>query len=494
MGIIILLLSLICGLTIYFQWTARLYRRELLKLNAKDHKMKRILGMGLFIVDRLPIEKIFKKPNYSILQLYGRQDYSSRVRLYEGEKIALFILIIMGTLFVACVLVLKNCSFHRVEVLEKAPYGQGNQTYHYAYEIEMKNRITEEAVTIVVPQQKPNMAQQKKTLDLLLEELPGIILNGNNGLEAVNEDLNLIKDYDDGNITLSWESENELLLRDSGEIRYNNLREEGETVKLKSTIHCYGLVKEVNYEVTLFHRPLSQDEERALVINQIKSQLSVEKLRSLVGNEIVLPKTEVNSGAKLKWYNKEKTTSVTKIMIGGLLLAGLFYRLKIYELKSQVRKKEEALLRDFPGCINKFALLMNAGLTFNRAWEKITTDYVRLKQMQGKTLDLYEEMLITLEDIGKGMSEMKAYEAFGQRCKIPEILRFTAMIMQNIKKGSHLLIGALQQQSKEALTIRQDLARKKGEKASTKLIFPMGIMFIAILIIVMTPAIITLKL
>lgn len=490
MGIILTLIVCVCGLIVYNQWTARIYSDEIIIINPKECKMKRTLGMGLFMVDHLPLEKVFKKPNYAILQLYGRQDYSYRVRLYEGEKISLFILIIFGTLLITLIMAIKSSSYHGVEELERAPYGRGDQTYHYSYELSMKDKTTQEDATIVAPEQLPNAEQRVKTLEDLIEELPKLILNGNRSLEAVTEPLDLIQDYKQGNVTLSWESENERLLLSSGEIRYNNLEREGEKVRIKALINCYGLLKEVSYEVALFHRPLSQEEERLQVINQIKSQLSLRQLRSGDKKNIQLPKSNEQYGAKMKWFNKEKSASIATILLSGFILAVFFYKLKAYELNAQVKKKEEALLREFPGCINKFALLMNAGMTFNRAWEKITIDYIKL----GEKLALYEEMLVTLEDIGKGMSEIKAYEAFGQRCKIPEILRFTALIVQNIKKGSHLLIGALQQQSKEALCLRQDLARKKGEKASTKLIFPMGIMFMAILIIVMTPAIITLKL
>lgn len=483
----------ICGLLVFHQRTYKLYLNEIQTLSQKEYKLWRYIGVGLFLLDHLPIEKLLK-PNYPILELFGKQQYSRRVRLFEAERITLFILLVFVALLVALMIGLKSFSLSDVQVLERAPYGEEDQTVHYSYELNMEKVKTNERITIVIPQQSPNQIEKEKALEEFLEDLPQLILNGNESLQHVTKQLNLFQKYKGGDITLSWESQNDRLLLSSGEIRYNNLPLVGEKVEVKGSILFYGLKKDVCYEVTLFQKPLSEDGKREQVIQRIKSQFSRENLVKISQNKITLPEELEEYGAKLKWYAGEKTVSISTILLGGLFSAAGFYWLKTVELKSQVKKREEELLREFPGCINKFTLLMNAGMTFSRAWEKITSDYIQLRQMEGEVSILYEEMLMTLEDIKKGMSEYKAYEAFSQRCKIPEILRFTSLIIQNIKKGSHLLIGALHQQSKEALCIRQDLARKKGEKASTKLIFPMGIMFMAILIIVITPAIISLKL
>lgn len=47
---------------------------------------------------------------------------------------------------------------------------------------------------------------------------------------------------------------------------------------------------------------------------------------------------------------------------------------------------------------------------------------------------------------------------------------------------------ALQGQANEAWEVRKNVAKKEGEKASSKLLLPMGIMFMIIIIIVMLPA------
>ena len=143
----------------------------------------------------------------------------------------------------------------------------------------------------------------------------------------------------------------------------------------------------------------------------------------------------------------------------------------------------------FPECIIKLTLLLNAGMTLSRAWKRISKDYYdEVSKDTTKKNYLYEEMLETLQELSNGVSEVKAYEHFGNRCKIPEMMRFTTVIIQNIKKGNDTLVAALQNQANEAWDVRKNEAKKSGEKASSKLLIPMGIMFVIIIMIVMMPA------
>lgn len=66
---------------------------------------------------------------------------------------------------------------------------------------------------------------------------------------------------------------------------------------------------------------------------------------------------------------------------------------------------------------------------------------------------------------------------------------FTATLIQNLRKGSDQLVPVLRLQAAACWENRKNIARKLGEEASTKLLFPMAIVFVAILIMVMTPAV-----
>ena len=124
------------------------------------------------------------------------------------------------------------------------------------------------------------------------------------------------------------------------------------------------------------------------------------------------------------------------------------------------------------------------------AWQKIVQDY---KQGQAKEY-IYEEMIITSNELKLGKSEVVAYESFGRRVKLLPYLRFTSLLAQNIKKGSADLLKILEVEAVESFEERKELAKRIGEEAGTKLLFPMILMLLIVLVIVIVPAFLSFKL
>ena len=156
------------------------------------------------------------------------------------------------------------------------------------------------------------------------------------------------------------------------------------------------------------------------------------------------------------------------------------------ELDERVRKRNFYIQYDFPDFLNKLVLLINAGMTVPRAWEKIVSDRKSLTP-------LYEELSITYLEIRNGKPEMAAYEDFARRCRVKEITKFITTVMQNLRKGNGELVPLLKLQSNECWQLRKNMAKRLGEEASTKLVLPLMIMFVGILVIVILPAIMQLK-
>lgn len=155
-------------------------------------------------------------------------------------------------------------------------------------------------------------------------------------------------------------------------------------------------------------------------------------------------------------------------------------------LNEKIRKRSFYIQYDFPDFLNKLVLLINAGMTVSRAWEKIVCDR--------KTMTpLYEELSATYLEIKNGKPEEAAYEDFARRCRVKEITKFVAAMIQNLKKGNGELVALLKLQSNECWQLRKNMARKLGEEASTKLVLPLMIMFVGILIIVVLPAVMQMK-
>ncbi len=146
--------------------------------------------------------------------------------------------------------------------------------------------------------------------------------------------------------------------------------------------------------------------------------------------------------------------------------------------QTQLEKKTAQILNDFADVASKLALLVNAGMIMKEAWTKVAYT---------GTTELYLEMQRVVVNMQNGVSEVDAYTEFGSRCTAPEIKKFTSTIVQGLVKGNRELVEMIKQQSREIWDAKRHRVRQQGEKAASKLLIPICIMFIGILIMIIVP-------
>ena len=190
-------------------------------------------------------------------------------------------------------------------------------------------------------------------------------------------------------------------------------------------------------------------------------------------------------GKKIQWESPADTS--------GMLLTGLFLVaamailvMKGREEQVQIQKRYEELLMDYPGLIMKFTLLVQAGMTVRKAFQKISLDYSRKKK--SKPRPAYDEIRIVCYEMESGVSESEAYRRFGERCGQAKYKTFATLLIQNLQKGSRQMADMLERESMEAWEERKRKARVLGEAAATKLLVPMIMMLMVVMAIVMIPA------
>ncbi len=165
-------------------------------------------------------------------------------------------------------------------------------------------------------------------------------------------------------------------------------------------------------------------------------------------------------------------------MFVGLLFAVAAYYYFETVTEKKIMKRSEEMLSDFSEVISKLALLTNAGMILREAWEEVayTGDGA-----------IYIEMQNTVDQMNNGYSEIDAIFNFGTRCIIPEIKKFSSTIIQGLVKGNSELTLMLMEQSKEVWAAKKQYVRRQGEKAASKLMIPICIMFIGILVMILVP-------
>ena len=200
------------------------------------------------------------------------------------------------------------------------------------------------------------------------------------------------------------------------------------------------------------------------------------------------------SGKACTWTRpKDRSGS----MLAGLFLAG---GLAVMVLSGrEVQKKElmrqEQMLLDYPPIIMKFTLLIQAGMSVRRTFQKIASDYQteigKSNETRRKKLPVrhaYEEIVIVCNELDSGVSEAEAYRHFGERCGQIKYRTFSTLLVQNLQKGSRSLADILERESEAAWEERKRKARIAGETASTKLLFPMILMLLVVMAVIMVPA------
>ncbi len=176
-----------------------------------------------------------------------------------------------------------------------------------------------------------------------------------------------------------------------------------------------------------------------------------------------------------------------KLFFSAAFILGIGFPLLIDKgLNDKIQEKRLSIQIDFPEFINKMLLLVNAGLTINKAWEKIVAD-------NRKDTPLYRELSITMAEIRAGKGEAQAYEEFARRCKIKEVIKCVSIIVLNLKKGGSQVVPALREQADDCWELRKAAAKQQGEKASSKLMIPMAIMLIGIIMVVVLPAVLSMS-
>ncbi len=145
----------------------------------------------------------------------------------------------------------------------------------------------------------------------------------------------------------------------------------------------------------------------------------------------------------------------------------------------KIRKRSEEMLSEFCEVVSKLALLTNAGMILHEAWEFVADS--------GGEGTIYKEMRNSLVEMNNGLSDIEAIRRFGNRCIIPQIRKFTSTLIQGMVKGNDELVIMLQNQSSEVWSEKKQDVRRQGEKAASKLLIPMLLMFVGILIMVIVP-------
>lgn len=206
-----------------------------------------------------------------------------------------------------------------------------------------------------------------------------------------------------------------------------------------------------------------------------------EKFRSHISYKIILSLLFLDGVYLLVAASGGKINIICVLL--GPVAAVIAYILADSLQEQNFEKRSKEIRYNFPEFLVKLILLINAGLTLDRAWGLILKD----EDKSGKKSFLINELSKTYNDMQGNIPKSKCLNDLSKRCKIQEISKFTSIVLQNLNKGSDNMVIMLEELSAECWNQRKQMARQKGEEASTKLLFPMMLMLISLFLVIMVP-------
>ena len=360
----------------------------------------------------------------------------------------------------------------------------------------------------------------------LQKQLPG----RNDSLDDVRFPLQLPQALMDGSISAEYTISPYGVIDDTSGAIVGDLTENGTPVTIEATLKVQELERICRYAAVVFPPVLTDREQFSA---ELDTALRTADSSDPTSDQIQLP--AYAGDTPLSW-SRPKGPFLTILSILTILLPALFWFQKDEKMKELAKKRRELLDLDYSELLFKLTLLIGAGLTIKGAFSRICSQQDTLqngssmpagtgtgciqhprhigsqntytqntsrkrrhesnrrhfREIKGSrpasAHPVYGEIRILLREITDGVPEETAYENFGRRCGLPTYIKLGSLLAQNLRKGSSGLTALLEKEAFLSLQQHRTAARKMGERASMRMLFPMLLMFVDVMLIMMVPA------
>ena len=309
-----------------------------------------------------------------LVPVVGRKKVSSEVRRAAVVMILVSALAILAQIS-------EEMESGGIELeLVRPSYGEGD--YEEEMTVDAEGILDGYSYQVVVPERILSKQEEQKLLEAAQQEIDDEFVKNN---WEVQEKAEIRKNYQEGAVSADWEFEPYDVVDDEGRVVEENIPENGILVKAAVTLRCESseCISERYFRVM----PKELDEEHKM-IREIENYLK--KQSADPGDSIKLP--EQLNGKKLIWNTKKEHLSEKILFLGG----GIVIILPFVEQsrKKEREKKRKALLElQYADMVSNLVLLLGAGMTVSKAWNRLTENY--MNERQKRTIcrkEVYEEM------------------------------------------------------------------------------------------------------
>lgn len=277
---------------------------------------------------------------------------------------------------------------------------------------------------------------------------------------------------------VEWSTDRPDIITAEGVVKNSDLTDQTE-VTITAKIFYGEEFRRYERRVTIVPKKYSSEE---LCVMQVQEELRKIEAEGREEKEISFPETLLGKRIRLK---ESKSNVYGFLILAAVFLPVAVYRGFVESLEKKRKRREEQAEKAYTEFVTKLSLLMAAGLTARKAFLRLQREY---QKQYGERHVLAQELHVTCQELANGRAEPAAYEAFGERMGGTAYKRTASLLAQNVTKGVQNMRHQMVAEAKEVMEEERAGIKIRGEKAGSRLVFPMMGFLILIFAILLVPA------
>jgi tight adherence protein C len=163
--------------------------------------------------------------------------------------------------------------------------------------------------------------------------------------------------------------------------------------------------------------------------------------------------------------------------------AGIGYILPSWWLDRRRKRRQKAIDHGLPDALDMMVVCVEAGVGANASLARVSREFVSTNPILSQELEL-----VTLETRA-GKSTTQALRSLADRTGVSDISSLVALLVQTERFGTSVA-DALRVHADAMRVRRMQRAEEQAGKAPLKMIFPTVLIFLATMVVILTPALI----
>ena len=423
-----------------------------------------------------------------LVRLMGKSDPSSEEQLQKRAEsflmmqILTLVVVIMAGLLLILAMKMQEVGGSDEIVVTRNRFGQGDKKVPLILRKGKEGR--EEKYEWILSEAQMSRQEKEQYADRFFRKLKKKVLEKNRSWSAVDQPLDFLDSLSGYPFEISYRVEDAeaILLDGSLGPRASMLSpDESLATKIQVTAEYGDWTLERTWNVKLVSQKESGSRDPFAKMKDYLTQLNHQDSRA----------KEITLSGRWKGYQicTERPYGDLRLLIGLIILAGAALPgIRIWKISQQGDLTKKQMEKDFSSIVHRLALYMGSGLSFMSTVDRISKDYIRRREKQGKRY-AFEKILAMDRQMKAGVSQTRACRNWGDQFRGTGYQKLALILIQSFTRSTREARAMMDKEEAEAFRSNVDRARKEGEEASTKLLFPMIIMLAEVTLLVMLPAI-----